>query len=100
MGIEWTTVEPDSEIKLVRVSRGTSRARFVMRNKGFGLVCALECGISTFDSESVELQVELINGINLGHSLARVSSKNLQCFWSFGFTPPLHAKLQSEFDTV
>ena len=32
VGKEWTTVEPDSEIKLVRVSEGTFRARFLMRN--------------------------------------------------------------------
>ena len=32
VGKEWTTVEPDSEIKLVRVSEGTFRARFFMRN--------------------------------------------------------------------
>ena len=49
---EWTTVEPDSEIKLVRVSGGTSGACFLMRNWGFGLVCELEYGISTFDSDT------------------------------------------------
>ena len=38
-GGEWTTMEPNSEIKLVRVSEGTFRARFLMRNQGFGLVC-------------------------------------------------------------
>ena len=32
VGKEWTTVEPDSEIKLVRVSEGTFRARLFMRN--------------------------------------------------------------------
>ena len=50
VGKEWTTVEPDSEIKLVRVSGGTSRACFFMRNQGFGLVCELESGISTCGS--------------------------------------------------
>jgi hypothetical protein len=49
---EWTTVEPGSEIKLVRVSGGTSGACFLMRNWGFGLVCELEYGISTFDSDT------------------------------------------------
>ena len=29
VGKEWTTMEPDSEIKLVRVSGGTSRACFL-----------------------------------------------------------------------
>ena len=28
LGKEWTTMEPNSEIKLVRVSEGTFRARF------------------------------------------------------------------------
>ena len=57
VGKEWTTVEPDSELKLVRVSGGTSRACFHMQNYGFGLVCDLEYGISTFDSESFELEL-------------------------------------------
>jgi hypothetical protein len=53
MDIKWTTVE------LVRVSGGTSRACFFRRNQGFGLVCELEYGygISTFDSESFELEL-------------------------------------------
>ena len=34
-----------------------------MRNKGFGLVCELEYGISTFVSESFELE---LNGTELG----------------------------------
>jgi hypothetical protein len=50
-------VEPNSENKLVRVSGGTSRACFFRRNSGFGLVCELEYGISTFDSESFELEL-------------------------------------------
>ena len=53
---ELTTVEPDSEIKLVRVSESTFRARFFMRNWGFGLVSLLVYGIPTFDSESFELE--------------------------------------------
>jgi hypothetical protein len=50
-------VEPNSENKLVRVSGGTSRACFFRRNSGLGLVCELEYGISTFDSESFELEL-------------------------------------------
>ena len=50
-------MEPDSEIKLVRVSEGTFRARFLMRNSGFDLVCLLVYGIPTFDSESFELEL-------------------------------------------
>ena len=50
-------MEPYSEIKLVRVSEGTFptfRARFLMLNSaGFDLVCLLEYGIPTFDSESL-----------------------------------------------
>jgi hypothetical protein len=42
---------------MVRVSGGTSRACFFIRNSGFGLVCELEYGISTFDSESFELEL-------------------------------------------
>ena len=49
---------PNSEIKLVRVSEGTFRARFLMRKLGFwaGLF-KLVYGISTFDSESFELEL-------------------------------------------
>ena len=36
-----------SEIKLVRVSEGTFRARFFRRNSGFDLVCLLVYGIPT-----------------------------------------------------
>ncbi len=50
-------MEPDSENKLVRVSGGTSRACFFRPIKGFGLVCELEYRISTFDSESFELEL-------------------------------------------
>ena len=50
-------MEPNSEIKLCRVSEGTFRARFLMRNSGFDLVCLLVYGIPTFDSESFELEL-------------------------------------------
>ena len=52
-------------IKLVRVSEGTFRARFFMRNSGFDLVCLLVYGIPTFDSESFELE---LNGMPCGTS--------------------------------
>ena len=56
MGKEWTTVEPDSEIKLVRVSGGTfPRLLFYAKLVFWTGVCELEYGISTFDSESFEL---------------------------------------------
>ena len=50
-------MEPNSEIKLVRVSEGTFRARFLRQNSGFDLVCLLVYGIPTFDSESFELEL-------------------------------------------
>ena len=59
------------------VSEGTFRARFLMRNSGFDLVCLLVYGIPTFDSESFELE---LNGYSMGclvAPLARVSSKTL-----------------------
>ena len=56
-------MEPNSEIKLCRVSEGTFRARFLMRNSGFDLVCLLVYGIPTFDSESFERE---LNG-SMGH---------------------------------
>ena len=46
---EWTTVEPDSEIKLVQVSEGTVRARFLSKIRGLGwfvnCLCLLVYGI-------------------------------------------------------
>ena len=56
VGKEWPMVEPDSEIKLVQVSGGTSRARFLCEMGWF--VNYYNCSImdlSTFDSESFEL---------------------------------------------
>ena len=52
-GQRWS--QTVKSIKLVRVSEGTFRARFLMRNSGFDLVCLLVYGIPTFDSESFEL---------------------------------------------
>ena len=66
-------MEPDSEIKLVRVSEGTFRARFLMRNSGFrfGLVCLLVYGIPTFDSESFELELNGMPGGTYGSSFVQ-----------------------------
>jgi hypothetical protein len=71
-------VEPDSEIKLVRVVGGTSRACFLMRNWGFGLVCELEYRISTFDSESFELELNGSAWDTSGSSFVQIPSVVLE----------------------
>ena len=64
-------MEPNSEIKLVRVSEGTFRARFLMRNSGFDLVCLLVYWIPTFDSESFELELNGMPGGTSGSSFVQ-----------------------------
>ncbi len=54
VGKEWTTVEPDSEYISWFESQGALPALAFL---GEIRVCALEYGISTFDSESFELEL-------------------------------------------
>ena len=72
MGKEWTAVEPDSEIKLVRVSEGTFRARFLCEIRVLGWFVYLCMG---FVPRSI-LKVLRENSMGVrGTPLARVSSK-------------------------
>ena len=71
-------MEPNSEIKLVRVSEGTFRARFLMRNSEFDLVCLLVYGIPTFDSESFELELNGRAWDTSGSSFVQIPSVFLE----------------------
>ncbi len=66
-------VEPDSENKLVRVSGGTSRACFLRTGS-----CEQEYGISTFDSESFELELNGIAWDTSGLSFVQIPSVVLE----------------------
>ena len=78
VGKEWTTMEPNSEIKLVRDSEGTFRARLFRRDSGFDLVCLLVYGIPTFDSESFELELNGRAWDTSGFSFVQIPSVFLE----------------------
>ena len=65
-------MEPNSEIKLVRVSERTSVLAFKCVIRVLGLLAYLcICGIPTFDSESFELELSMHNGMPGGTSGSR-----------------------------